>query len=63
MSKRHVNKMPTIAVVGLCFGLLAFALTIMVASSVGFVGAFLGFVFSIGAIALFGGVVATWVFS
>lgn len=64
MKKQHVNvnrPMPTVAMVGLCFALLAFVFTIVAASSMSFTVAFIGFAASIGATVLFGGVLLVWV--
>ncbi len=62
MKRQHMNKpMPIVAMVGLCFSLLAFAFTVVAASSMSLGVALVGFGVSIAATVAFGGVVFAWV--
>jgi len=64
MKTQHANSpMPMVAMVGLCFGLLAFAFTLVASVSgvLSFGVALLGFATSIGATMLFGGILLAWV--
>ncbi len=61
MSKRHANKMPAVAMVGLCLSLLAIAFSLVAANSMSIGNNFIAFTTSVGAGYLFSWVLWTWV--